>query len=612
MANIIIKKVPQKKVEQVSVKKTLQPVPRADASIEAQRNEVALGDFDYSGLPSLFTIGGQPHSNGGTPLNPPDNSFIYSNDKSMKIKDEDILKDFKRNPKPSGEVPANLAKQYDINYYRKILADPQTDKMQKETATLMIKNYNEKLGKLALIQESHKGMEDGIPYVALPYLESMGIDPASLVHGSAGAPEMAAPSTEDYQSMKYGGGLPKAIEGVTVKTKPKKDYVYSQDARENLILAKKMGYDLQMPENLKNSDGWVDKVQKRLPNNVYGRTDWTQPKYYEDFKKRAAWYLKDNPNFDPTKEKDVADFQDTYNNRLVSMGLNPELRKDGYFGEHTYSIYDLNNLPKTAAAPAAETPATKQDPLPARHLAEVKRQAAPAPDFWTEDKVKMLGAFGDFKRIKKYMPWQAQSELYLPSATYYDPTRELAANSEQANQAGNMLSSYSNVQGASARFGEVQGKALENAANILGKYSSMNVEIANNSATNNANALTQFSQNRAAQATGLYDKSVIANQEFAHAKALARSNMRDTFVNAWTNRGKTQALNSMNKQYNVDSTTGFVNYTGVPGNTSADAAPDFISTYQSVLQQLGIGKDDKEGRKEALKIASQMHGLKSD
>jgi hypothetical protein len=105
----------------------------------------------------------------------------------MKIKDPNMLKFFGKNPNTKrskkGYTPADLSKQYDLNVYRKILADPTSDKMQRETAQLMIQNYNLKLGALALAQESLKGFDRGLPAIGVPMLQRFGVEPSKLVEG---------------------------------------------------------------------------------------------------------------------------------------------------------------------------------------------------------------------------------------------------------------------------------------------------------------------------------------------------------------------------------------------------------------------------------------------
>lgn len=165
--------------KEVNVQKTLQPEPREKSNVEVEKGEVVAGDLNGDGMIETYVAGGKRHSEGGTPLNLPDDTFIFSDTKSMKIKDPKILKKF---GKTSGSyTPAALAKQYDINKYRKILQDPNSDALDKKTAELMIRNYTMKLGGLAVAQEGKKAFPQGIPLIAQPFLESNRISEEELM-----------------------------------------------------------------------------------------------------------------------------------------------------------------------------------------------------------------------------------------------------------------------------------------------------------------------------------------------------------------------------------------------------------------------------------------------
>ena len=187
----------------VKVKKVLPPTDRKNATLEAEVGETILTNLQEDGLPEFFTIGGKRHYAGGTPLNVPADSFIFSRDNSMRIKDESVQKMFGKSFKKSGYSPADLSKTYDINKFREILADPDSDDLQRKTAEMMITNYNLKLGALALAQESIKGFPQGIPKVAMPYLEISGVNPAEFVQTQGQKDDTSEDDTAKY------GGLPK-------------------------------------------------------------------------------------------------------------------------------------------------------------------------------------------------------------------------------------------------------------------------------------------------------------------------------------------------------------------------------------------------------------------
>lgn len=188
---------------------TLHPVPREAANLEAEKGETAFIP-NVDGMSAHYKIAGKRHSEGGTPLNLPDESFIFSDTKSMTLRDKELLKEFGES-KP--KTYADIAKKYDINKYRKVLADRNSDVLEKKTAEKMIENYNMILGKLALVQESQKGFKQGIPFIAEPYMMMNNISPESIL-------PQQMPSTQGMPAQmpqaKHGG-----TRSVRIKSLPK-------------------------------------------------------------------------------------------------------------------------------------------------------------------------------------------------------------------------------------------------------------------------------------------------------------------------------------------------------------------------------------------------------
>jgi hypothetical protein len=101
-----------------------------------------------------------------------------------------------------------------------MLLDPDSDKLQKSTAEMMIANFNKKLAQIALAQEAKKGFPDGIPSVAEPILAEYQMDPNELM-GTQGQEDME-PEEEGVEMAKYGKqvgrrvrvSLPRAQDGI--------------------------------------------------------------------------------------------------------------------------------------------------------------------------------------------------------------------------------------------------------------------------------------------------------------------------------------------------------------------------------------------------------------
>ena len=155
--------------------KYISAVPREEANLEAEGGETVYGDINGDGMPEHKIIKGPRHAQGGVPLKLPEDTFIFSDTRAMRIKDPEILTMFGKGGVNKSYTPAELAKQYDVQKYRKILEDPETDAIERKTAELMIKKFVVKLGCLALAQESMKGFPQGIPAVAKPCMEARGL-----------------------------------------------------------------------------------------------------------------------------------------------------------------------------------------------------------------------------------------------------------------------------------------------------------------------------------------------------------------------------------------------------------------------------------------------------
>jgi hypothetical protein len=932
--------------------KYIKAVPRDQANLEAEGGETVYGDINGDGMPEHKIIQGPRHSQGGVPLKLPDDTFIFSDTKSMKFKEPEFLAMF---GKVNGSyTPAQLAKQYDLEKYRKILEDPNSDVLARKTAELMLRNYTLKLGALALAQESKKGFPQGIPAVARPYMDAMGIKEEDVLpdqqitdtvkqledqeNNQRSAATMASPTEEQDEQygdaaeeaqminsdrpvaqpepevdeaagmtpeetqMRYGGmqkasyndwlpeeiavftgSLPYAQDGFVV-LKPDgtpfnsdPNYVppsipsIPEDVRPfyNLMHAPKENLQSISQEEL---DAWnaanpPEQTEAIIPNNRYGglnRAEYgmpmganpqnyqgrtrsippSAPMFYQsggylpkaqdgitvdtsgmtaEQRERALYDArtkKENAGKKITEVKDGKKYDVTYSR---SAGTDVEGIDMKYFGNtpqsvaaaaqykilsnsledpdvlkklcdetitslkdpRSYKAKDKNGRPgaqgqtweqrglalpncdqvkaqflqhqkrnlafqgnqidpklftdsgqglasldeivsRKAIDPKTGKPITTREeaeaarkylaqtynnanatdvsinqvsskigiPLEAstneralqqatfhgyahmvdnmstydpelqykarNFVGEIQRgvddensmqglfntkgvQISPIDDFttadrsyygnttaghlaaagldkydvkeiveekpkegdkpvdkscpckksdgtviytgkdpntgaclpcqedvpvpqpaewWLQDTIKTAGAFGDMMSIKKQMPWAPRVDLETPRPTFLDPTRELAANAEQANIQTQALGQFAGPQAMSSRASGVQGSAAKNAADILSKYNNANVNVANQFEMQSTNIRNQEQMANQGATQRLYDQNTIANQQFANAKLAMRNNLRNQYTNAMTNRAKTDALNQLYPQYAVSpGTGGFMHYT---------------------------------------------------
>ena len=212
-----------------------------------------------------------------------------------------------------------------------------------------------------------------------------------------------------------------------------------------------------------------------------------------------------------------------------------------------------------------EKEGTKAGPIAENPIIPQLRGKEKAP-WWLQDIIQTAGAAGDLARIKRYPPWQATPQFRLPDATFYDPTRELAANAEQANMAYQAQTAFTNPQQLAAASSIAQGQAAKNAADVMGRYNNLNVGLANQLSKDRTDIMNVASQNKANLDTQLWDKYTIMNQQFDNSKAQARQNLRNSYISAITNRANTANMNSLYPQYAVDPSTGGFSY--FKGNNS--------------------------------------------
>lgn len=746
--------------------RTLKAVPREEANLEAEGRETAM--VNTGNIPAFYTISGPRHAQGGVPLNLPDDSFIFSDFREMRIKDPELLAKFgKAVKKGQSFTPAELSKQYDINKYRQILQDPNSDKLDKKTAEIMIRNYNMKLGALALAQESKKGFPQGIPAVAKPFMEANGLseedfipkeeeeatEPGMMAEGEEmmaeenQAPEtmpdgspVAMPQGEPMMPpqgmqppMQYGGfpmaaygmemggygmpfyNIPTAQDGAEVSynlvdnqgnpvntpsnyvppgvpSKPDLSNFDNMDAFEKMNIIRDMQMypesytdeerqilsGLQMsPEEMMNLNQPMPMERAVGPMNRYGGLykynggggkkraktekelkfkkdqakpvkeapkggDWVKtgdnqwsrgsvttgsldgmksttpgkitnksiPAYTEDVCramkiKGSEFYMKDPSTMfgkgmpfsaglpEETKAEIIAKLQ----NCLPAEALQEE-------EEHVYLEPESVNEKQCECTYPDGTvelvPINEDGTCPCEKEVEDYAMADYGPEipvdnyapWWLQDTVNSVGALGDYTGINKYLPATEQVDLEEPNPTFLDPTRELAAQSEQANIASAASNEFAgNAQQAGARLAAIQGQGATQAANTLSNINNQNVNIANQFEGQQVGIRNQENLMRHQLWNDLYDKNVIANQQYDNSRAQARANLRQAYNTAVTNRAKTDAMNQMYPNYKVDpSTGGFMNY--IPNERDPNPIkPEDEIAYAQSLEAAGLPKE---------------------
>jgi hypothetical protein len=200
-----------------TVSTTLSGVDREAANLEAEKGEMVLTDTSGDGVFELYDVGGKRHSEGGTALNLPDQSFVYSDTRGMLLT-KDEMKSLGIDQKKR-ITPAKAAKKFPLNKYIEILEDNTSDKIAVETAEQMINKNKIMLSQIAFIQESKKDFENGLPLAAFPYLMSKGVNPEEFqqkidqINAEKNAPQQGMSQGTPTHTMPDGTVMPGATHG---------------------------------------------------------------------------------------------------------------------------------------------------------------------------------------------------------------------------------------------------------------------------------------------------------------------------------------------------------------------------------------------------------------
>lgn len=480
--------------------RTLQEAEPGTENARLEKKEQVMGDFNGNGQPSLMGVNSGTHESGNDiGLTLPPESFVFSDTKSLRIKDPEILKLFGAT---KASTPAVLAKQYNLQKYTSTLNDPKADQTSKKTAELMVGNYQNKLSQLAALQEQMK--------------QNKGITPP--------AQQGQAPTSA------YGGSIPRMVVGgkggaEINTTEQKGDDPYDE------AQAKDQQYDGRYGNTTRGLQRYQIETDSKQGNDRFSKTYGKDPSGYIDGKNRVVtkrW----QPPIAPIEPVSVPQFDTTLPTPNPTNLQVPA------------PVSGIGSLGATSP-----TPDTQQG-----------AQGVQRAGFTNPDKLAMLNSAYNLASIKKYLPWEAPVSAVTPDTVFMDPTRAIAANSELANQAQNASSLSGNSRAARANSSAIQGQAATQAADIIGKYNNENVGISNTASRENSNITNQLLQAQGARANRLYQGNVIANQQYDNATREGRSDLLNQYSNAWKNRQGYDDLNQTNQYYYRDSNTGMMHF----------------------------------------------------
>lgn len=247
------------------------------------------------------------------------------------------------------------------------------------------------------------------------------------------------------------------------------------------------------------------------------------------------------------------------------------------------------------------------------------RKQGPRFDYSTPDKFAIANSLYNAANLHKYMPWEAPVSAVTPDVVFMDPTRALAANSEQANSAQQVAALSGNNKAARANSSAIQGQGAVGAANIIGDYNNRNVAIANQAGEQYANITNQLLQQKAARANRLYQGTVTANQQYDNSSRDARADIIGQYSNAYKNRAAKDSINQTNQYYYLDNQDRITFRTPddetayralMSGKSSGNSIDAYNKAYENAYKNASSDLDEDERRDLADRIATAASGMK--
>jgi hypothetical protein len=603
-------------------KRTIQADPRGQSKIEAEKGETIVTNTGLDGLIEHFTIGGEKHSKGGTPLDVPDGSFVFSMKKTLKIEDPQMLEFFNKNPKKP-LMPGEIAKQYDVNAIKMKIKDPNIDSITKESLMLTYKNMIVKLSALAVVQESLKGTPQGHSKMFDAFTERTGLEPAALLGVTAqnkqtaeagAAPVMAFGGGVNRRALpkfdnlaKVDGTKPYPVVGSGVNNTPNEgrppyeewEAYTPKGAKQLNAYLKIYGIPLvnESKPNRKEMEDAVNRMQIQMinknpelvfdymtknadgshqPNN---KLETLIPQGYTKDKAGLTKALADGKLDKQTILNGYNDQKWWYRAVTAEKQYMDKAKYDAFIkenpngipqGEYVYFLDEKD--PENYIAyytdkngnPTTVVPDAKKIDEPMKIDAQTLGQGIQQQqnmDFYIQDKNNLKNIARKRSRLKKYEDFSPNPELGFVDQAYYSPEQAIHAIGSQLATGVDGQTAFMTPQSQTANFTQMQGNAFAQVAQEIGKYADLNVNA--------------YNQERMLN-TEIANKKAMLSAENAHSSQASRINNEkswtrdlnalDDMLTSGINKAishRADRLNmerSIGEQYKIDPNTGIAYY----------------------------------------------------
>lgn len=498
------------------------------ANVEIEKDEVVLNPD----LSALFKARGKKHSGGGINVNLRPNSFIFSDDKKLKITDEEKnLFEFKK----GGYTPADvLRKNVDMKHYNLLvsnLEDPKKDDLAKSSSALMLEKYTEKLGQIAFLQEQKKNFPQGVPSFSegtMPIFDS----------------QLKNDIVENKQYARFGGRiLPKAQDGGFLDWMM---HFSTGNIKRGLLNAVTNNY---LPRVRANAQKLPIPENKNYNSSLYNLLDPVRS--LQRNKDSYSWAkevpIDGNTNIGLPKKKPV--INNSGNADHINSGV-AQLKDNTDYGPVGPIMPDWwNKQTDTQVNPNPQPNSVEQGSGDGSIRADWEFTPY-QKESQAYDLSKLLG-------VNRYVPYRSRY-----NASYIDPA---LVNPEQA--VGDLKgAAYQNIKASdslnpilrNAQNQDIYGQLLDKIPGVRSAYDNQNVGILNQSRQYNNQIKNQETMTNMGNDQNSYKESVIGRQNFDNMKNfLGDQYMNNRMRDVETNQSLAyNLLTQDNPAYNFDWKTG--------------------------------------------------------
>lgn len=550
------------------------------SNVEIEEGEIVL----QPDLSALFKARGKKHKNGGIDVSLKPDSFVFSDDKSMALTQEEcetfelggkysLDKDKKKKHDPKDYTPAKvLKKAVNIEHYNRLvnnLNDPIKDDLAKKSSAMMLEKYIGTLGNIAFVQEQKKKFPTGVPGFAI---------------GTAPVydPELEEDIEAQKQYAKYGGPIMQDG-GRSRVGQMWGNALADQEAEYRRIARRNRAQSVPLNRPLQNqSDPWglwkgdkqtvfvdrygvsnaadkisdLDKVATELGYN--GKKD---PKAFQQ------WLYNSSPENRSIIDKWHAKYGDTgpvggmfdgkigirWQNILRELRdrpINEPIKPDGP---------QIPGIRERPPINATVPPTSPIDNIPHANPVTGDSQGVKRADweFTPWQKISQLYNLSKYAGAKRYMPYRSRMNSSYVDPSLVNPEQVMGDLRSGTNQNINSLNTLNPIL-RNAQASNIYGQYLDKAPQIRSEYDNQNAQITNQFRQYNNQIRNQETQTNMINDQNYYQQSVVGRQNYDNLKTyLGDQYMNNLLGDVQTNQSLSyNLLTQNNPAYGYDWKTG--------------------------------------------------------